>query len=47
VASFIEEYSWKVLEQVGSDEYRQRYLNPLSRTDSVMEIEKVVYAEKR
>jgi hypothetical protein len=39
VAAFIGEYSWKELEQVGADEYRQRYLNPMGRTDAVMEIE--------
>jgi methyltransferase (TIGR00027 family) len=46
VATFIGEYSWKELEQVGADEYRQRYLNPMGRTDAVMEIERMVYAEK-
>lgn len=46
VAAFIGEYSWKELEQVGPDEYRQRYLNPMGRTDTVMEIERMVYAEK-
>jgi len=46
VAAFIGEYGWKELEQVGADEYRQRYLKPMGRTDSVMEIERMVYAEK-
>jgi methyltransferase (TIGR00027 family) len=46
VAAFIEEYSWKEFEQVGTDEYRQRYLIPMGRTDAVMEIERTVYAEK-
>jgi methyltransferase (TIGR00027 family) len=46
VAAFIGEYSWKELEQVGADEYRQRYLIPMGRTDAVMEIERMVYAEK-
>jgi len=46
VAAFIGEYSWKVLEQVGAGEYRQRYLIPIGRTDAVMEIERMVYAEK-
>ena len=45
-AAFIGEYSWKVLEQVGAGEYRQRYLIPIGRTDAVMEIERMVYAEK-
>ncbi len=46
VAAFMGEYSWKELEQVGADEYRQRYLLPVGRTDAVMEIERSVYAEK-
>jgi methyltransferase (TIGR00027 family) len=46
VAAFIGEYSWKEFEQVGADEYRQRYLDPMGRTDTVMEIERMVYAEK-
>jgi O-methyltransferase involved in polyketide biosynthesis len=47
VEKYIGEYSWKELEQVGADEYRQRYLDPMGITDSVMEIERMVYAEKR
>jgi methyltransferase (TIGR00027 family) len=46
VAAFIGEYSWKELEHVGADEYRQRYLDPMGRTDAVMEIERMVYADK-
>lgn len=46
VAAFIGEYSWRELEQVGAKEYRQRYLDPIGRTDAVMEIERTVYAEK-
>lgn len=46
VAAFIGEYTWKELEQVGADEYRQLYLNPMGRTETVMEIERMVYAEK-
>ena len=46
VAKFLGEYAWKELEQVGADEYRQRYLIPLGRTDAVTEIERTVYAEK-
>ena len=46
VAAFIGEYGWKEIEQVGADEYRQRYLEPMGRTESVMEIERMVYADK-
>ncbi|NIM95089.1 MAG: SAM-dependent methyltransferase [Anaerolineales bacterium] len=46
-AAFIGKYAWKELEQVGADEYRQRYLDPMGITVSVMEIERTVYAEKR
>jgi len=46
VAAFVGEFSWKELEEVGADEYRQRYLIPMGRTEAVMEIERMVYAEK-
>jgi methyltransferase (TIGR00027 family) len=46
VAMFLQEYFWLELEQLGADEYRQRYLNPIGRSDTVMEIERIVYAEK-
>jgi len=47
VATFLEPCSWKELEQVGSQEYTARYLEPVGRTMPVTEIERAVYAEKR
>jgi methyltransferase (TIGR00027 family) len=47
VASFLAEYGWQELEQVGPSEYTQRYLNPANRTQSAAVIERAVYAEKR
>jgi methyltransferase (TIGR00027 family) len=46
VAAFLEQYAWKELEQVGSQEYTLRYLKPVGRAVPVMEIERAVYAEK-
>jgi len=46
VAAFLEQYAWKELEQVGSHEYTSRYLNPIGRAMSVLEIERAVYGEK-
>jgi methyltransferase (TIGR00027 family) len=46
VASFLEKYAWKELEQAGSQEYTLRYLKPVGRTLPVTEIERAVYAEK-
>jgi methyltransferase (TIGR00027 family) len=46
VAAFLEQYAWKELEQVGSQEYTARYLKPVGRAVQVMEIERAVYAEK-
>jgi methyltransferase (TIGR00027 family) len=46
LAAFLQEYSWKELEQVGSQEYTARYLKPCGRSIPVMEIERAVYAEK-
>jgi O-methyltransferase involved in polyketide biosynthesis len=47
VSAFIGEYSWKELEQVGTQEYQTRYLTPMGRSLQVMEIERAVYAEKQ
>jgi methyltransferase (TIGR00027 family) len=47
VATFLEQYAWKEFEQVGSQEYTSRYLQPVGRLMPVMEIERAVYAEKR
>lgn len=46
VAAFIGEYSWRVLEQVGADEFSKRYLKPAGRMGAIAEIERAVYAEK-
>ena len=46
VAAFLGEYGWAETEQVGSQEYTERYLRPIGRTIPVMEIERAVYAEK-
>jgi methyltransferase (TIGR00027 family) len=46
VAAFLKGHTWKELEQVGSQEYRDRYLRPYDRALPVMEIERAVYAEK-
>ena len=46
VAAFLEQYAWKELEQVGSQEYTLRYLKPAGRAIPVTEIERAVYAEK-
>jgi methyltransferase (TIGR00027 family) len=46
VSAFLARYSWKELEQIGGREYAARYLEPAGRTMPVMEIERMVYAEK-
>jgi methyltransferase (TIGR00027 family) len=46
VAAFLGQYTWKEVEQVGNHEYTLRYLDPIGRTMSVLEIERAVYAEK-
>jgi methyltransferase (TIGR00027 family) len=47
VPAFLGEYAWRELEQVGSQEYTSRYLKPIEREVSVMEIERAVCAEKQ
>jgi methyltransferase (TIGR00027 family) len=46
VPAFLQEYSWKELEQAGSQEYTTRYVKPSGRAIPVTEIERAVYAEK-
>lgn len=47
VAPLLNEYSWTEDEQVGTTEYRQRYLEPAGRELPVSEIERFVAATKR
>jgi methyltransferase (TIGR00027 family) len=46
VVPFLNEFGWNEIEQVGTEEYRKRYLIPLGRTDTIMEIERSVFAKK-
>lgn len=46
VGAFLEHYSWKELDQAGSAEYQVRYLEPLNRKLSVMQVERVVHAHR-
>ncbi|MBN1889885.1 MAG: SAM-dependent methyltransferase [Thermoflexales bacterium] len=46
VAAFLAAYGWKELEQAGSAEYQARYLEPANRVLEVMEVERIVHAEK-
>ncbi|MBI1259209.1 MAG: SAM-dependent methyltransferase [Chloroflexi bacterium] len=46
VAGFIGAYGWQVIEQVGAQEYRQRYVNPVGRHEAVSDLERTVYAQK-
>lgn len=46
IDTFLNNYSWKRLENVGSAEYQNLYLEPIERKMPVMEIERMVLAEK-
>jgi methyltransferase (TIGR00027 family) len=46
VGSFLAEFGWSELEQVGSPEYQERYLQPRGRQLAVMPIERAVFAQK-
>lgn len=46
VGNFIADYGWRVLEQVGANEYSSRYLHPVGRSEPVAVIERIVYALK-
>lgn len=46
VAGFLEEYGWRLVEQVGPDELVARYVRPAGRNLSASQIEWSAYAEK-
>jgi methyltransferase (TIGR00027 family) len=46
VSAFLEPYGWKEVEQAGTREYAERYLQPVGRELPVTEIERAAYAEK-
>ena len=46
VGDFIGAYGWKVLEDVGADEFSSRYLQPAGRNEPIIQIERTVFAEK-
>jgi methyltransferase (TIGR00027 family) len=47
VGAFLAQYGWEELEQVGSVEYEERYLKPVKRVMPVMEVERLVHAERK
>jgi O-methyltransferase involved in polyketide biosynthesis len=46
VATFLDTYGWREVEQMGSQEFVARYVGPNGRELPVSEIERSVYAEK-
>ena len=46
VPAFLSQYSWEEVEQLGSPEYTARYLRPCERSMPLMDIERMVFAQK-
>ncbi len=46
VPSFLKGYGWEMLEDLGSPDYQRQYLEPLNRLIPIMEVERLVFAEK-
>ncbi|MDT5222374.1 MAG: hypothetical protein QOF15_4479, partial [Mycobacterium sp.] len=46
VAAFLEEYGWRLVEQVGPDEVIERYVEPTGRKLKASQIEWSAFAEK-
>jgi methyltransferase (TIGR00027 family) len=46
IGAFLNQYSWKEVEQMGSTEYQERYLKPVNRHLLVMKVERAVHADK-
>jgi methyltransferase (TIGR00027 family) len=47
VAGFLQKYGWTEREQVGAEDYRERYFAPAGRDLTAMAIERFVLADKR
>jgi methyltransferase (TIGR00027 family) len=45
-AAFLEGYGWRVIEDLGYDELRARYVGPTGRSLTSTPVERIVYAEK-
>ena len=46
VAPFLEQFGWRELEQMGSQEFDARYVRPRGRDMPVSELERTVFAAK-
>jgi methyltransferase (TIGR00027 family) len=46
VAAFLAEYGWREVEQIGGQQFAERYIKPSGRDIPVSEMERSVYAEK-
>ncbi len=46
VELFLQEYGWQVREHLGTEEYLERYIQPIERDLTVTEIERTVHAVK-
>jgi methyltransferase (TIGR00027 family) len=46
IGAFLGQHSWQEIEQAGSSEYQERYLEPINRDLLVMEIERAVHARR-
>jgi O-methyltransferase involved in polyketide biosynthesis len=46
IASELKEYGWNLIEDLGYEELNNRYVKPTGRKLGVMELERVVFAEK-
>ncbi len=46
IASELDKYGWKLIENLGCEELNKRYVKPTGRKLGVMELERIVFAEK-
>lgn len=43
---FLQDYGWKVIEDIGAEAYVTRYLTPAGRNEQLADVERMTYAEK-
>jgi len=44
--AFLQDYGWRVIEDLGYDELASRYIGPTGRLLASTQVERMVYAEK-
>jgi hypothetical protein len=45
-SQFLEDYGWRIIEDIGGDDLAEKYVKPTGRKFATTPIERMIYAEK-